>query len=259
MKITSSPPVLVLDDPNVRDYYICGDLHGMKDVLMQRLREIGFNPVLDRLICSGDLVDRGSRSKETALLLKELWFLSSIGNHEAMLLNALAELRAAITHRGVTEHRKNGGYWFYSLDWDEMLEIETLLLNLPYAIEIHHRGRKYGVVHADVMGSDWNNLVDRLNGRASTLNWLTSMLIKQDVYQHTIWSRERFNCDPRDIKPIKGVDAVFVGHNITPHPFRQENMYYLDTGCYATGKLTIVKLDEDSMNKIPAVSMLGFN
>ena len=42
----------------------------------------------DRLICSGDLIDRGEKSREVVELLDESWFYSTLGNHELMCIDA---------------------------------------------------------------------------------------------------------------------------------------------------------------------------
>jgi Calcineurin-like phosphoesterase len=73
---------------------IVGDIHGMHDELMRVLEMSGYSDS-DRLICLGDYIDRGERSREVMEFLiqakrrnPENVYL--LGNHERVVLNALA-------------------------------------------------------------------------------------------------------------------------------------------------------------------------
>lgn len=61
--------------------FVVGDLHGQYDLLMGELDRAGFDRDTDRLICVGDLVDRGPQSVECLSLLREPWFFAVLGNH----------------------------------------------------------------------------------------------------------------------------------------------------------------------------------
>ena len=74
-----------------RDFLI-GDLHGCLDQLQAKLVQASFAPEQgDRLFAVGDLVDRGPDSLGCLNLLREPWFFSVLGNHDQMLLDALAD------------------------------------------------------------------------------------------------------------------------------------------------------------------------
>ena len=74
-----------------RDFVI-GDLHGCLDQLQDKLNSASFAPERgDRLFAVGDLVDRGPDSLGCLKLLREPWFFSVLGNHDQMLLDALAD------------------------------------------------------------------------------------------------------------------------------------------------------------------------
>lgn len=51
--------------------FVVGDIHGCYDQLTNLLKEIKFNFAKDRMFAVGDLVDRGSKSKEVLDLLYE--------------------------------------------------------------------------------------------------------------------------------------------------------------------------------------------
>lgn len=143
-------PVAVINNPKIRDYYICGDLHGMYSILMNALGKTGFDPTQDKLICTGDIVDYGWQNEKCIELLDKDWFLSVRGEHEQTIINALK------SETFQYEHLMNGGDWLYELPLTKHIEIAQRFSKLPYAIEIHHQGKIYGVVHADVLGNSWN-------------------------------------------------------------------------------------------------------
>ncbi len=72
-----------------RFIFFCGDIHGYYRKLMKQLKLAGFNRKLDALVCTGDLIDRGSENLECLSLLDEDWFFSVQGNHEKLMINAL--------------------------------------------------------------------------------------------------------------------------------------------------------------------------
>ena len=71
-----------------RDFVI-GDLHGCLPLLTRLLDHVQFDPTLDRLFSTGDLIDRGPDSAGCLELLKENWFHAVVGNHELMLTRYL--------------------------------------------------------------------------------------------------------------------------------------------------------------------------
>ncbi|STT55162.1 serine/threonine protein phosphatase 1 [Klebsiella pneumoniae] len=78
-----------------RNIWLMGDLHGCFALLMNRLRQLRFDPWADLLISVGDLIDRGPQSADCLGLLRCRWFRTVRGNHEQMALEALGERRYA--------------------------------------------------------------------------------------------------------------------------------------------------------------------
>lgn len=66
-----------------------GDIHGCYNLLMTRLKEIGFDFENDLLVAVGDLVDRGTQNIECIELLSKPWFTSVRGNHEDLCIGGL--------------------------------------------------------------------------------------------------------------------------------------------------------------------------
>lgn len=199
--------------------FVVGDIHGCLDQLEAALDAHGFDKSRDRLYAVGDLVDRGPKSAEVMRLLDEPWFFSIRGNHEEMMIESAS---------GNAEmHVINGGAWFALLDQTERDEFAAMAKELPVAMAVHSpSGRKIGLVHADMPGSDWDDFMSRLGD--------------QHVQDYAMWARERVrNAASGGLTPIRGVDHVYFGHTPLKAPLRSANMSWIDTGCFATGRITV--------------------
>lgn len=74
-----------------RHIWVVGDIHGCYSLLLTRLAQLNFSPDTDLLISTGDNIDRGKENLETLRLLNTPWFISVVGNHEAMALDAFEQ------------------------------------------------------------------------------------------------------------------------------------------------------------------------
>ncbi len=64
--------------------YVIGDIHGCFASFDQALLNVKFDPTNDRLFSVGDLVDRGTESRECLRWMARDWFHAVRGNHEQM-------------------------------------------------------------------------------------------------------------------------------------------------------------------------------
>jgi serine/threonine protein phosphatase 1 len=206
--------------------FTCGDIHGAYDTLMSALEDIGFDFEVDVLHALGDLIDRGPKNMEVLRLLDERWFTSIKGNHELILeANAMdVDIHDL--------HRKNGGMWFETIDQTERDEAYFRCVNLPYYRVVNTAsGRKVGLVHAEVPGNNWDYFVNRCDAG--------------DVPPDTVWGRDKITrvLQGKTVLDVKGIDAVYMGHNVVREPLSHGNQHWIDTNAwYPTGKLTIVEL-----------------
>ena len=92
-----------------RNIWLMGDLHGCFALLMNRLRQLRFDPWADLLISVGDLIDRGPQSADCLGLLRCRWFRAVRGNHEQMALEALESGDMRLW-------QMNGGDWYVKGD-----------------------------------------------------------------------------------------------------------------------------------------------
>ncbi|MBL4788315.1 MAG: metallophosphoesterase [Kordiimonadaceae bacterium] len=210
-----------------RDFFL-GDVHGRLDALLVALGESYFDPTKDRVICVGDLIDRGPNSYEMLKLTRQPWFHSVRGNHEAMLLDAKDQY-------SLMHWLMNGGNWFPEMAGAAIIDCYSLAINLPVAITLDiEGGKQVGICHAEWPGEDWATITDAVKDKKSV--------------NHMLWGR-------RVVKnKLAFTDKTAVltvhGHTPIPHPERLGSALFIDTGCVFGGYLTLIELN-DALNWKP--------
>jgi bis(5'-nucleosyl)-tetraphosphatase (symmetrical) len=106
--------------------YAIGDLQGCYDPFQRLLEKIAFDPDRDRLWITGDLVNRGPKSRKTLRFVRELGdaAVSVLGNHDLHLI-ALAN--------GIKQARDNYGSLQKILEKDDCGELVDWLRFRPLA------------------------------------------------------------------------------------------------------------------------------
>jgi len=216
--------------------FICGDLHGSFDVLLQALRHAGFDTKHDRLFSVGDTVDRGSESERALAFLRTPWVHAVRGNHEDMFLDLYANdapSEAAIEY--VTA--RNGMDWWRALPEDRRRDFIAEFRKMPIAIEIETARGLVGLIHAEVpAGLTWQAFLEQVeHGDDRTI-------------EHALWSRTRVS--HADASGVPGVGRLFCGHTPVNRPHRLGNVFYIDSGAVfgllehdpRTGRLTLADI-----------------
>ncbi len=210
--------------------YVVGDLHGCYRLLMQELEKIRFNFEQDLLICTGDLVDRGSENLECISLLDQPWFLSVRGNHEEMCIKGRDDVWIQ------DMHARNGGEWFYLLSTEKQDELSEIFSQLPLVIEIQLEDKKIGILHADIDIHDWNQFKTNIAKGERKIPGLTS------AYTNALWGRGRIRHHSKRYGTVKNIDEIYLGHTIVKRHTQIDNCHYIDIGSSYTQKLCIVKI-----------------
>lgn len=212
--------------------YVVGDIHGMYDLLLQKLAEINFNFKVDRLFVCGDLVDRGPKSLDVVGLIGKPWFCAVRGNHEQW---AIDNQRDPKFYQSARTHSAHGGMWFYCLDDTWMDIVSKKFQTLPLMLETEVDGKSIGFAHAEP--KDWD-----------TTRYIIKNLVESDITHDVtanklLWSRHRINNEIETT--LKGIDHVFLGHTVVRHPKTLGNTTYIDTGAvFSDGKMTILNIKE---------------
>ncbi len=219
--MTLQPNLLTLGINQQGRDFVVGDIHGEVPRLQAQLQTIGFNSQKDRLICVGDLIDRGPESVNALELLKQPWFFSVLGNHELLMLNAMK-------HK-INSDRilwfSHGGEWIASTAPDQWPAWFELIEQLPLAIEVTgSNNTRYGIVHADFPGDHWDEFKD----------------FSEKDLKHCIWSRGSFKS--RSNHTIEGIDILIHGHNVVEEELHMGNRWYIEQGAYLGNDFIIKQL-----------------
>ncbi len=217
--------------------YAVGDIHGRGDCLDQLLLQIDADdrnrePARTTLVLLGDLVDRGPDSRGVVERLSQLdktrpcVFL--MGNHEEVFIDAWEgdETAARLFHRiGGRETLLSYGVSPADYDLADFAQLITLLATHVPAEHIAflrgfrdtYQSGDYLFVHAGI--------------RPGTP-------IEEQRPKDMRWIRDKFLDDSRD----HGLCIVH-GHSITAAIDEKSNRVGIDTGAYASGKLTAIGLE----------------
>jgi serine/threonine protein phosphatase 1 len=224
--------------PDGQRIYAIGDIHGRYDLMMQLLDQIGADDaararVDTQLIFLGDLVDRGPQSRDVIEHLMRLKAaIPSVrliaGNHEELLIRTWKgdKRSAGLFNRvggkdtmlsyGVEEHV------YDSADLGELTALVAAYVPAEHiafleSFEDSVAMGDYLFVHAGIRPG-----YDLAEQEASDLRW-----IRRDFTEH----RGDHGC------------MVIHGHTIVDDVDRQTNRIGIDTGAFATGKLTAIGLE----------------
>lgn len=223
---------------------IIGDLHGCLDDLLRLLDQLRFDPAVDRVMSTGDLVDRGPSSLACLRLICEPWFHAVIGNHEQMLLDAIAN---PDSERRLFHHL-NGGAWAQQLIDGrdvELLRLADMTAGLPHVLVVGREGGgRYHLVHAHLLASVeplrlWRD-VDIDDGLLGETPNQTDMLI----WARALAPEAGFAAMGDDAPTFyPGLSLTYCGHNPVPHPVTVLSHRFLDTGAGYAGNVWVESED----------------
>ncbi|MDI3326529.1 metallophosphoesterase, partial [Pontibacterium granulatum] len=180
-----------------------------------------YNYSHDRLICVGDLIDRGPEVIECLNLLNQSWFHSTLGNHELMF--QAAQHNDSVKHL----HMANGGEWVddYSEPVLQLLsDLITRAMPLTITAQIDH-SRQIGVVHSTALDT-----------------WKETTLIRDDAgIEYVVWnfahaSKAKMG---QAIDHICDIDVVVSGHLAVKQIIIGGNQIWIDTQ-RKSGRFTIL-------------------
>ena len=224
MNIKPLPLVRALPSNQKGRDFVVGDLHGCIAEFETLLKRLKFDFQKDRMFSVGDLVDRGRDSMACLRLLNEPWFFAVKGNHEDMMLAAVASnLRS-----GAENWAWNGGDWgierFVEGD-PEFFALADVLDACPFAFTV--RSRELGLVgisHAEPPTS-----------------WTSTCV--EDEIEKIIWSRKKIGARERGVA-ADGADFSAHGHCIVDDVLFKDDFkaFWIDLGCYATGRLCVLQI-----------------
>lgn len=206
---------------------VIGDLHGCLDEALELLDRLAVGSS-DRVIFTGDLVDRGPRRRECVELAMR--HSSILGNHEenqvAQRRRSLEKLKPdhAETRRVLDEAHLD---WFASL---------PLFARIPEANAV--------VVHAGVLpGIAIEEQLPHtlLHAQCVSPPDKKSYWPSKAPASHTFWTNH-----------WRGPERVIFGHTVLDRPLVSEWAVGIDTGCVHGGALTALVLPAWELVSVPA-------
>lgn len=211
--------ITISDDKNV--FYV-GDIHGEFLKLQDKLASICFNKDTDILISVGDLIDRGENSLACLELINEPWFHAVRGNHEELMIRSIIDK----CDNHLSCWLNNGANWYFDLNQEDRMyanDLAKIASDLPYVIEVLHRGKKVVVCHANYPNDEY-----------------TGEINKCDLHD-IIWDRSRIESFEKE-ETIKGADHFVFGHTPLRIHTNLGNCHWIDTGAVFGKELTIIQL-----------------
>ncbi|WP_417268632.1 metallophosphoesterase family protein [Celeribacter baekdonensis] len=223
---------------------IVGDIHGQLGCLDAMIDALTEKAPSARWVFVGDYVDRGEQSADVLERLRALEIsrpntVFILGNHEEMMLSFLQDPEGAgnrwMRHGGLQTMASYGAFRLSEHNAPETLRQarDRLLELLPEGVEhwLQTRARLFQsgnvvVVHA---GADPTKPMDEQKTQALR------------------WGHSRFGQVPRQ-------DGLWVvhGHTIVDKPKESNGVISIDTGAYATGRLTAVHMVEGNTEFLQA-------
>ena len=202
---------------------VVGDLHGCFDELNDLLDRAAFTSS-DRLICVGDLVTKGERSREVLdLFMRDARFSSVAGNQDRAVLRGLRGESVTLKpaqEKCVRELEGDGARYA------QYLGALPLLIDLGAHLVVH-AGLRPGVALAEQSEEDLLELRTLGPDRTSR--------------EGTPW-----------YEVYDGEKMVLFGHWPAPLPRRGRRAAGLDTGCVYGYRLTGYLIEEDKFLSVPA-------
>jgi serine/threonine protein phosphatase 1 len=229
------------DSTEGRLIYAVGDIHGRRDLLQILVRKIAVDAIASGagsqpvLIFLGDYVDRGPESAGVASYIMALAALEGFdvrclkGNHEQTLLRFLEDAAigptwadhgggATLASYGVTIPTKRGD----KPGW------EATRLAFNRALPDDHR-RFYNGLDLSVVFGDYFFVHAGVR---------PGLALAEQTEQDLLWSRSEFLAEKRPFEKI-----IVHGHTPVEEAYLGPTRIAVDTGAYATGALSAVRLD----------------
>jgi serine/threonine protein phosphatase 1 len=221
--------------------YAIGDIHGRVDLLRAAHARIladarGSRAKRKVVVYVGDYIDRGSDSRQVIdLLLDEplpgFRAVHLRGNHEEALLNFLQDSTVApdwffyggdatLSSYGVARPTPGGGpQGLLAVQAEFKAKLPERHLAFYRSLASSHREGDYLFVHAGIR---------------------PGVPLESQSDHDLLWIREAFLQSDADHGCV-----VVHGHTISPRPEVKSNRIGIDTGAYATGRLTCLMVERD--------------
>lgn len=213
-----------------------GDIHGRADLLELLLEKIWADATTGTLIFLGDYVDRGPATKAVVDCLIGLerpgWDIIKLrGNHEQVMLEFLNNPETYQAWRSFGGAETLLSYGIRPPMFSDAKELEKTRDALAAALPPAHLVFLNGLPYFQLVG-DYYFVHAGIRPGVS---------LERQSPDDMLWIREEFLLSTVDFGKI-----VVHGHSPSERPIVKPNRIGIDTGAYATGRLTAVKFIAES-------------
>ena len=212
--------------------FVIGDIHGRFDLLTKLLKS---QDTERKVICIGDYIDRGEQSAEVLRFLQARPKITCLkGNHEEMLLAFL------------DDPKKAGPRWLRYGGLQTLSSFEVV------GARDTMQGKDLEAVRDALTAAMGEDLICWI--RSLPLSWQTGNIfvthagcdptvpLEDQEACHLLWGHPNFNKKSRS-------DGFWIvhGHTIVDTPSAQSGRIAIDTGAFATGRLTAAVIETGSV------------
>jgi serine/threonine protein phosphatase 1 len=227
--------------PAGRRIYAVGDIHGRADLLSELFMRIDDDlkarPTIDSVqVFLGDYIDRGPNSRQVIELLiarrrRNALFLK--GNHEDCALRFLSDPTVLAAWQSIGGVHTLLSYGVMPTRGDDPESQHQVSTALRRAMPDSHRRFLEGLVLSFACG---NFFFVHAGARPG-------IPLQRQSQRDLLWIRDDFLLHEEDFGMV-----VVHGHTPTYKPDIRSNRINIDTGAYATGRLTCLVLEGDGMS-----------
>jgi serine/threonine protein phosphatase 1 len=237
--------------PREQPLCIIGDIHGCADLLDELVLQICTQGSVQgmRVVLVGDLIDRGPDSAGVLARVRD-WcakpapfaeVICLMGNHEAMMLDFLAEPTLHgprwLAHGGDTTLQSFGLSPYQRSNLEDPTSAGSSLITLRDGLrQAMPEGLEDWLTALPLLWQDQDLVVTHAG--ADPARPIIHQLPKDLLWGHL------------DFRSRQRQDGLWVahGHVITRHPTAQGGRIAVDTGAWRTGRLTAALLDQDGLH-----------
>lgn len=222
------PPIAV-----DRPFVAIGDIHGCDDLLGRLLDKLAVEAPDAELVFLGDYIDRGAQSAEVLrrlMELEEVFFL--LGNHERMLLDF------------IDDPDGKGARW---LDYGGLQTLAAFGVAGSSKEPVRLRDAVVAAMGDDMIEWIRDLALTYANGNVLAVHAAADpeAPVNEQAEDVLIWGHPKFGEQPRR-------DGCWVvhGHTVVDAPQISQGVVSIDTGAYATGRLSAAIFDGNAVQMV---------
>jgi len=257
--------------------YAIGDIQGCFESLQTLLEKIKFNPNQDQLWFAGDLVNRGPDSLHTLQFVKQLKnkAVTVLGNHDLNFL-AVAEGFAKHSDDDNIDELLNSPDLDELVNWlrkqplfhhDKQLGFSMIHAGLPPQWDFDQTNQASHEIENTLQGENYIHFLKNMYGNqpdvwSSNLAGMDRLRFITNSFTRLRYCSEEGQLFLKEKGPIgtqsKGLPwfqikdrasrnmKIVFGHWSTLGPNHEQGTYALDSGCLWGGKLTALRLEDET-------------